>query len=574
MDKPKMLLGLMAFLIISATPSAAQDADESHRTGMLMDDEAYAELPEQATQLTRGYTALPQSHSLRQYCPTPKNQGNYGTCTSWAAAYAARTIAEAIKNGWTDRATIDREAFSPPFVYKQIKDAGDYNCQQGSYPGDALLVMKSKGVPKYSEFHPMCTDNIPAYIFSSAFNHRIDNYFRLFSSTADAQVKISKTKMALSEDCPVVIGMKCYQSFNSAKDLWNGVHDTYLGGHALCVVGYDDNKYGGAFLIMNSWGTTWGNGGFTWVKYSDYATDTKYAFQLYVAKSAPKPEPKPEPKPQPKPQPKGNIAFTWLGDTTVSSPKYALQVLIDAPSQITGTSVMVNGNKLRGIVPVDNDGHKHSVNMDILLSPGRNTIVVSATTGTLTSSTTRVVTYNAVKQNTLSGDFYVQLATGEKMAMRLQATATIPTYKVDDSYLSGTRYRVYISNHEPAYVYVIASDLTNVANKVFPPADNISPALVYHDNHIALPDEKWYMQMDNTVGTDYLCVLYSKEPIDIGQTLSLINAGQGSFAGRLQSALGSRLVPKADITLSPSAASFNAKTDKTIVPIILEISHK
>lgn len=574
MDKQKMLLGLMAFLIISATPSAAQDSDENYRTGMLMDDEAYAELPEQATQLTRGYTALPQSHSLRQYCPTPKNQGDYGTCTSWAAAYAARTIAEAIKNGWTDRATIDREAFSPPFVYKQIKETGDYNCQQGSYPGDALQVMKAKGVPKYSEFHPMCTDNIPAYIFSSAFNHRIDNYFRLFSSTADAQVKISKTKMALSEDCPVVIGMKCYQSFNSAKDLWNGVHDTYLGGHALCVVGYDDNKYGGAFLIMNSWGTTWGNGGFTWVKYSDYATDTKYAFQLYVAKSAPKPEPKPEPKPQPKPQPQGNIAFTWLGDTTVSSPKYALQVLIDAPSQITGTSVTVNGNKLRGIVPVDNDGHKHSVNMDILLSPGRNTIVVSATAGSQTSSATRVVTYNAVKQNTLSGDFYVQLATGEKMAMRLQATATIPTYKVDGSYLSGTRYRVYISNHEPAYVYVIASDLTNVANKVFPPADNISPALVYHDNHIALPDEKWYMQMDNTVGTDYLCVLYSKEPVDIGQTLSLINAGQGSFAERLQSALGSRLVPKADITLSPSAASFNAKTDKTIVPIILEISHK
>lgn len=572
MDKRKTLLGLLALLIITATPAIAQDTDENHRTGLRMDDEAYSRLPEQATQLTRGYTALPSSHSLKKYCPTPKNQGNYGTCTSWAAAYAARTIAEAVRNGWTDRATIDREAFSPPFVYKQIKESNDYNCQQGSYPGDALLVMKNKGVPKYSEFHPMCTNSIPAYVFSSAFNHRIDNYFRLFSSLSDPQLKINKTKMALSEDCPVVIGMNCYKSFNTATDFWNGVHDVYLGGHALCVVGYDDNKYGGAFLIMNSWGTMWGNGGFTWVRYKDYATDTKYAFQLYVAKSAPKPEPKPEPKPQP--QPSGNITFTWLGATTVSSPKYALQVLIDAPSQVTTTSVTVNGNKLRGIVPVDNDGHLHSVNMDVTLRPGTNTIVVTATAGGNTKSSSRVVTYNVVKRNTLSGDFYVQLATGEKMGVRLKSSVGVPVYKVDDSYISGTRYRVYISNHEPAYVYVIASDLTNVANKVFPPADNISPALVYHDNHIALPDEKWYMQMDNTVGTDYLCVLYSKEPIDIGQTILRINAGSGSFAQRLQSALSSRLVPRADITLSPSAASFNAKTDKTIVPIILEISHK
>lgn len=563
---------LLACFFLFPLGVEAQLIEEEYRTGLVMDDEAYDKLPEQATQLTRGYTILPRSHSLKQYCPTPKSQGNYGTCTSWAAAYAARTIAEAIKNGWTDRAVIDRESFSPPFVYKQIKSSTDYNCQNGSYPGHALEVMKIKGVPKYNTFHPMCVDIIPAYVFSSAFDYRIDNYFKLFSKYEAYQAKINKTKKAISENCPVVIGMDCYKSFNYAKDCWNGLKDVNLGGHAMCVVAYDDDKYGGSFLLMNSWGTGWGNGGFTWVRYKDYASSTWYAFQMYVAKSSPKP--KPEPQPAPKPQPQGNIVFTWLSSATANSSKYPLKVLIDAPSQVTSTSVTVNGSKMRGVVPVNNDGHKHSVNMDVMLRPGANTIVVSATAGGQTSSISKSVTCNSVKRNSFAGDFYVQLATGEKMPVSLQSSNSLPVYRVDGSYISGTRYRVYISNREPAYVYVIASDLTNVTNKVFPPADNISPALVYHDNHIALPDEKWYMQMDNTVGTDYLCVLYSKYPIDINSAIAKMNASAGTFYQRLRAALGSSLVPKSDISLTTTAIAFNSKTDKTVIPMVLEITHK
>jgi hypothetical protein len=42
-----------------------------------------------------------------------------------------------------------------------------------------------------------------------------------------------------------------------------------VGGHALCVVGYDDNVGGGAFKIANSWGKNWGKSGFFWLRYKD-----------------------------------------------------------------------------------------------------------------------------------------------------------------------------------------------------------------------------------------------------------------------------------------------------------------
>ena len=37
------------------------------------------------------------------------------------------------------------------------------------------------------------------------------------------------------------------------------------GGHAIVIVGWDDNKR--AWRIKNSWGTGWGEGGYAWIKY-------------------------------------------------------------------------------------------------------------------------------------------------------------------------------------------------------------------------------------------------------------------------------------------------------------------
>jgi hypothetical protein len=53
-----------------------------------------------------------------------------------------------------------------------------------------------------------------------------------------------------------------------------------FGGHAMCVVGYDDRKYGGAFLIMNSWGPEWGQNGFAWIRYPEFNYFVREAYGL------------------------------------------------------------------------------------------------------------------------------------------------------------------------------------------------------------------------------------------------------------------------------------------------------
>ena len=237
----------------------------------------------------------------------------------------------------------------------------------------------------------------------------------------------------------------------------------------MCVVGYDDDINGGSFLIMNSWGSTWGSGGFTWVKYSDYAQFVRYAIEMYVKKS----------------------------------------------------------------IPVEQK-----------------------------------------KRYNLAGNMYLKLSTGEKMIPYLNNSTSIPYYKISGEYMSGTRYRVYISNNEPAYVYVIGSDLNNNVSKVFPPTNGISPALVYKSNNIAIPDEKWYIEMDNTVGKDYLCVLFSAVELPIDDIVAKIKGASGSFMEKLKYALGDRLVSASETSYGNGEIRFSAKSNATVVPLIAEVVHR
>jgi len=49
-----------------------------------------------------------------------------------------------------------------------------------------------------------------------------------------------------------------------------------FGGHAMCVIGYDDRKQ--AFQIMNSWGPEWGVNGVGWVRYADFKEFVREAY--------------------------------------------------------------------------------------------------------------------------------------------------------------------------------------------------------------------------------------------------------------------------------------------------------
>ncbi len=78
--------------------------------------------------------------------------------------------------------------------------------------------------------------------------------------TSDFYAKIAKF---ISEDKPIVIGIGVTSSFKYSRQSFisSGAVDSFLGPHAILVLGYGDYGSGDCFYIQNSWGNSWGKGG-------------------------------------------------------------------------------------------------------------------------------------------------------------------------------------------------------------------------------------------------------------------------------------------------------------------------
>lgn len=57
------------------------------------------------------------------------------------------------------------------------------------------------------------------------------------------------------------------------------VNDTFLGGHAVVLVGYDDTKR--MFFCRNSWGIDWGLEGYFWMPY-EFALNGMYTSDFWI----------------------------------------------------------------------------------------------------------------------------------------------------------------------------------------------------------------------------------------------------------------------------------------------------
>lgn len=225
---------------------------------------------------------LPEYISLLKFAPDRLNQGQQGSCVAWSSAYAARTILQSVSTGNNPNAT----AYSPAFMYNQI---GLEGCQ-GSYIIRAMKNLTDVGAVAFNDFpynDNDCSKQPNGQLIQEAGENRIIGFTRLTNNESTAEINIHAIKEHLAKDVPVIIGMMVGGSFMRGmmgQEIWHPEPDDYnmmgFGGHAMCVIGYDDRKDGGAFQIMNSWGNEWGVNGIGWVLYKDFKHFVREAYGL------------------------------------------------------------------------------------------------------------------------------------------------------------------------------------------------------------------------------------------------------------------------------------------------------
>ncbi len=225
---------------------------------------------------------LPERVSLERFAPNRKNQGEQGSCVAWSSAYAARTIMEASSAGVSP----DGIAFSPAYLYNQIKMA---NCQGSLLPDAMQMMLQDGSVPmKFFPYNPNSCSKIPDPSLRNLAQQYRTRGFQRLTKGAGLAVDFNSIKQHLAAGAPVVIGMMVPRSFMQdmyGQKVWHPRSsdnpNRTEGGHAMCLIGYDDNLEGGAFQIMNSWGPEWGQNGLGWVRYADFMQFNKEAYGLY-----------------------------------------------------------------------------------------------------------------------------------------------------------------------------------------------------------------------------------------------------------------------------------------------------
>ena len=211
--------------------------------------------------------ALLTRYSLETYLPEIGDQGDVGSCVGWAATYYGLTIVKRIEHGQ------NYPVFSALSTYNRYCFFYDKNpCYGGSQIDGSLEVLKKYGSPLMKDYALQNCAHDPD---KKIYNDRLYDYERL------QHMNYLQIKAAISNNRPVVIGMDVYaggkgNSLNTKFLDTNGVikienfnADFAVAGHAMCIIGYDDQVGGGAFKLVNSWGKEWGKNGFCWLRYKD-----------------------------------------------------------------------------------------------------------------------------------------------------------------------------------------------------------------------------------------------------------------------------------------------------------------
>jgi hypothetical protein len=263
--------------------------------GLIFDSAQFASRT--SVKITRG--PKPKMYSLKKYTPIVYPQVG-ATCVAHSFA-TARTILAAKGLGWTDKQKITSLYFSPYYIYYRSKSDEDVNCTNGLNVELAAQDVLKNGFaplvdveyPNYYPFtnNPLCMDkNGTSYPPSMqedqdvASKYKIDEIYTVTT--------LQQLKTALSSGMPVAVILFPPTSFSNVKtDLWTPLPtedlDRNIMAHAVLAIGYDDAKYGGCIEIMNSWGDTWGDKGFTCIKYNDYSKYFVGGYAFYMKNNEP-----------------------------------------------------------------------------------------------------------------------------------------------------------------------------------------------------------------------------------------------------------------------------------------------
>lgn len=204
---------------------------------------------------------------IRPYCSPVEDQGRLGSCTAQAVAGLVEYLERRIFRRHTDVSRL--------FLYKVARQLDGFVGDTGAYIRTAMKGLFLFGAPpeRFWPYNVAEFDADPsAFVYAYGQSLQSISYYRVDQPNRSAGDVLKFTKALVAGFRPVVLGFRVYGVDNAKGEFpFPESGERPRGGHAVMVVGYDDNRvignYRGALLVRNSWGTGWGEGGYGWLPY-------------------------------------------------------------------------------------------------------------------------------------------------------------------------------------------------------------------------------------------------------------------------------------------------------------------
>jgi C1A family cysteine protease len=212
---------------------------------------------------------LPGFVDLRPFLTEVEDQGQVGSCTANALVGAYEYLENRIAENPRD--------ISRLFIYYNERVIeNDVRDDNGAMLSDGVKALKKWGachedVWPYDE---TAFANEPAPdAYTEGAEHVVDEAFAV-------DVDLHAMRQCLAEGYPFVFGL-LIDDFEPDEQgrISIPAADAETGGHAMCCVGYSDEDE--VFLVRNSWGSDWGDGGYCYVPYA-YMTDPDRIHDLWT----------------------------------------------------------------------------------------------------------------------------------------------------------------------------------------------------------------------------------------------------------------------------------------------------